>query len=358
MKKMAQIPCLWMRGGTSKGAYFLADELPKDQQVRDHLLLRAMGSPDLRQIDGLGGGDSLSSKVAIISPSDRKDIDVDYLFAQVVVDQPIVDTSANCGNILSGVGPFAILRGLVAASDSETVVRIYNINTGSRIHARVQTPDGKLRVDGQATIDGVPGTAAPIQLDFLDVLGPLTGSVTPTGAPREEIEGVPVTCIDSANPVVLMHATDVGESGHETPETLDHDHPLMVKIESIRQAASLKMGLGDATDRVIPKIALLSPPTAGGSICSRYFTPKHCHAAHAITGAIAIAIATTIPGSVAEDISVHEEGHSRTVTIEHPSGHVQVILTMADDGTVSSAGIIRTARPIMDGILMVPNDQA
>lgn len=355
---LAKIPCLLMRGGTSKGAYFLASELPTDSQERDRVLLRAMGSPDLRQIDGLGGGDSLSSKVAIISPSTREDADVDYLFAQVVVDRPIVDTSANCGNILSGVGPFSIMRNLVAASEPETVVRIYNINTRTRIHARVQTPDGTVRFDGETAIDGVPGTAAPIELDFMDVLGPLTGSVTPTGAAREEIEGVPVTCIDSANPVVLMHAKDVGESGHETPEALDDDHPLLVKIETIRQAASLKMGLGDATDRVIPKVALLSPPTDGGSICSRYFTPKHCHAAHAITGAIAIAVATTIPGSVAEDVSVHEQGQKRTITIEHPSGHVQVILSMTEDDNIASAGIIRTARPIMDGCVLVSQDQA
>jgi len=346
---MSSIPCLQLRGGTSKGAYFLARDLPSDIPKRDRLLLSIMGSPDPRQIDGLGGGDSLTSKVAIVCPSDRDDSDVDYLFAQVSVDQPIVDTSANCGNILSGVGPFAILRGLVEPTDPETLVRIHNINTDSRIHAHVSTPGAQLCFDGGTSIDGVPGTAAPIMLEFLDVLGPLTGQVLPTGNSSELIEGVRVTCIDSANPVVLMHADEVGETGHESPEKLDADHPLLVKIEAIRRAASLKMGLGDATDRVIPKVALLSAPSGGGSICSRYFTPAHCHTAHAITGAIAIAVASTIEGSVAADLEVHDTDESRTMTIEHPSGHVDVKLLLNQDRSVRSAGIIRTARPIMDG---------
>ena len=353
-----KIPCLWMRGGTSKGAYFLAEDLPTNQALRDQALLQVMGSPDPRQIDGLGGGDTLSSKVAIVSRSTRDDSDLDYLFAQVAVDQPIVDTSANCGNILSGVAPFAILRNLIETSDPETIVRIYNVNTSSRIHATVQTSGGQPQFAGEAAIDGVPGTAAPIQLDFQDVLGPLTGHVLPTGNTTDMFEGVKVTCVDSANPVVLMHAEDVGESGHESPETLDADHPLLVKIEAIRKAASLKMGLGDATDRVIPKVALLSPAVDGGSICSRYFTPAHCHAAHAITGAIAVAVATTIDGSVAADLEVDEQHGSRTVRIEHPSGHVDVILTLQDDGQVKSAGIIRTARPIMDGVVEIRDSSA
>ena len=221
-----------------KGAYLLAGDLPEETRMRDRLLLGIMGSPDPRQIDGLGGGDSLTSKVAIIAPSDRADCDVEYLFAQVSVDQPIVDTSANCGNILSGVAPFAILRGLVQPADPETLVRIHNTNTDSRIHAHVRTPSGAIEFEGGTCIDGVPGTAAPILLEFLDVLGPLTGRVLPTGESSELIEGVRVSCIDSANPVVLMHADDVGETGHESPETLDADHPLLVKIEAIRRAAS------------------------------------------------------------------------------------------------------------------------
>lgn len=352
------ISCLQMRGGTSKGVYFLADDLPSEIEKRDQVLLRIMGSPDPRQIDGLGGGDALTSKVAIVALSDRNDSDVNYLFAQVSVDQPIVDTSANCGNILSGVAPFAILRGLVEPNDPETLVRIHNTNTNSRIHARVSTPGGQLGFDGETSIDGVPGTAAPIMLEFLDVVGPLTGQVLPTGNSSELIEGVRVTCIDSANPVVLMHADDVGETGHEAPEKLDVDHPLLVKIEAIRRAASLKMGLGDATDRVIPKVALLSAPSDGGSICSRYFTPAHCHAAHAITGAIAIAVASTIEGSVAADLEVHDTDESRTVTIEHPSGHVDVKLLLNKDRSVRSAGIIRTARPIMDGMTLSRSDSA
>lgn len=351
------IPCMLMRGGTSKGAYLLADDLPGDPPERDRLLLRIMGSPDPRQIDGLGGATTLTSKVAIVSPSSRDDCDVDYLFAQVGTDTGTVDTGPTCGNILSGVGPFALLRGLVQAQQDETTVRIWDVNTASRMRAVLPTPGGSLEFEGVAAIDGVPGTAAPIMIEFLDVLGPLTGRFLPTGNARDEIDGVPVTCVDSVNPVVLVHADDLGETGQESPEQLDDDHPMLERLESIRRGASLAMGLGDAADRVLPKIALLSPPAEGGHICSRYFTPKHCHEAHAVSGAIAIAIAAQCSGTVAEDVGTHEDGDRRTVTVEHPSGHLDVVLRlhagMEAPDAVESAGVVRTARPIMAGTVFV-----
>ena len=347
------IPCMLMRGGTSKGVYLLAQDLPSDSTDRDRLLLRIMGSPDPRQIDGLGGGTSLTSKVAIVSPSSRPDCDVDYRFAQVGVETNAVDTSPTCGNILVGVGPFAILRGLVATSDEETCIRIWDVNTESRMNIVVPTPGGVLEFGGDVSIDGVPGTAAPIRVEFLDVLGPSTGRLFPTGNPRDVIEGVEVSCVDSVNPVVLVHAADLGETGHEDPEKLDADHPMLIRLEAIRRSASLAMGLGDATNRVLPKIALLSPPVEGGHICSRYFTPTHCHEAHAVSGAIAVAIAAQCPGTVAEDVGRHDEGDQRTVTIEHPSGHLDVLLRINQEqeppDAVISAGVTRTARPIMDG---------
>ena len=347
------IPCMVMRGGTSKGVYLLAEDLPSDCADRDRLLLKIMGSPDPRQIDGLGGATSLTSKVAMVSPSSRPDCDVDYHFAQVGVKTNTVDTGPTCGNILVGVGPFAILRGLVAPNDGETSIRVWDVNTESRMQLVVSTPGGVLASEGDASIDGVPGTAAPIRVEFLDVLGPSTGQLFATGNPRDVIEGVEVSCIDSVNPVVLLHATDLGETGHENPEQLDADHPMLVRLEAIRRSASLAMGLGDATDRVLPKIALLSPAADGGHICSRYFTPTHCHEAHAVSGAIAVAIAAQCPGTVAEDIGKHDEGDRRTVSIEHPSGHLDVTLRINPElefpDAVVSAGVVRTARPIMDG---------
>ncbi|MAB82674.1 MAG: 4-oxalomesaconate tautomerase [Phycisphaerae bacterium] len=351
------IPCMLMRGGTSKGAYLLARDLPSTQADRDPLLLRIMGSPDVRQIDGLGGATSLTSKMAIVSASVRDDRDVDFAFAQIGVETDTVDTGPTCGNILSGVGPFAILRGLVEAGQDETTVRVWDVNTSSRMDIVVPTPGGVVEYEGDASIDGVPGTAAPILINFLDILGPRSGTVFPTGNPRDEIEGVQATCIDSVNPVVLLHADELGESGHEIPADLDADHPMLERLETIRRSASLAMGLGDAAGHALPKIALLSPPDDGGHICSRYFTPTHCHEAHAVSGAIAIAIAAQCPGTVAEDIGRHEQGDRRITRVEHPSGHLDVVIHLDPDQKVPdaivSAGIVRTARPIMDGVAFV-----
>ena len=351
------IPCMLIRGGTSKGVFLLEQDLPRDMDSRNQTLLRIMGSPDVRQIDGLGGATTLTSKMAVISHSDQADCDVNYAFAQIGIEEAIVDTGPTCGNMLAGVGPFAILRGLVPISGDETAVRVWDVNTKSRMNLIVQTPNGEVAVEGSATIDGVPGSAAPVFTEFLDVLGPKTGKVFPTGSPRDTIDGVEVTCVDSVNPTVLLHASDLGESGHERPEELDADHPMLTRLECIRQQASLAMGLGDATGKVLPKIALMSVATEGGHICSRYFTPAHCHEAHAVSGGIAIAIAAQCPGTVASDIGVHVDGERRTVIIEHPSGHLDITLRLDPKGkapdNIIAAGVIRTARPIMDGMVYV-----
>jgi len=349
------IPCLFMRGGTSHGPYFISGDLPADIATRDRVLLAVMGSPDIRQIDGLGGADTLTSKVAIVSASTQPDVDVDYLFAQVSIDQAFVDTAPSCGNMLAGVGPFAIERGLVEATPGATRVRIFDVNTGSRIEAVVQTPDGTVEYEGTQAIDGVPGTAAPIALNFTDVVGSKCAGLFPTGTASEEIDGVTVTCIDVAMPMVLIAATDVGCSGYETSELIA-DRQLCARLERIRIEAGRRMGLGDVSALVIPKLALLARPRSGGTINSRYFTPHHLHAAHAVTGGICVGACALFDGTVAAPLADRAAVRSGIVTIEHPSGTLEVTLALADDDArgIASAGVIRTARKLMDGEVFVP----
>lgn len=347
-----RIPCVLMRGGTSRGPFFLETDLPSDPDMRDRVLLAAMGSPHQLQLDGIGGGNSLTSKVAIIGRSSHPDADVDYLFAQVAVDRPQVDIGPNCGNMLAAVGPFAIEAGLVAASEGETVVRIYNRNTASLIEAVVQTPGGVVDYDGATAIDGVAGTAAPIRLTFLDAVGSRTGALLPSGAAREIIDGVPVTLVDYATPMLLVAAAELGLSGDEAPAALDADADLLARLEALRREAGRRMGLGDVSGRVIPKIGLLSPARAGGSLTSRYFTPDRCHRSHAVTGALCIAAASRIAGTVARDIAGPVAGS--LVTIEHPSGLIQVDLSLDAEGHVARAGLVRTARRIFEGHVIVP----
>jgi 2-methylaconitate cis-trans-isomerase PrpF len=345
-----------MRGGTSRGPYFLGDDLPADVALRDRVLLAAMGSPDLRQIDGLGGADTLTSKVAIVSPSPRPGVDVDYLFAQVSVDRAIVDTAPSCGNMLAGVGPFAIERGLVLAARGETRVQIFNVNTASRIEAVVQTPDGAVEYEGNQAIDGVPGSAAPILLNFSHIVGSKCGRLLPTGAPRDEIDGVAVSCIDVAMPMVMLSAVELGLTGYETEELMA-DRGLLARLERIRLEAGRRMGLGDVGDSVVPKLALLAEPRAGGAICSRYFTPHRLHAAHAVTGAICVAAGIVTPGSVPASLADVASIADSVVRIEHPSGSLDVRLTTSRSNhkvEIVSAGILRTARKIMEGELFVP----
>lgn len=354
-----QIPCVVMRGGTSKGPFFLASDLPKDERARDRVLLSIMGSPDRRQIDGLGGGDSLTSKVAIVSTSRRPGIDVEYLFAQVGVDSNTVDTSPNCGNMLAGVAPFAIERGLVKTSSPVTSVRIFNINTGKVVEAVLSTPAGRLTYDGDVQIDGVPGKGAGIILNFLDAAGAKTGKLLPTGNVVDMIDGIPVSCVDYSTPVVFVAAQSVGKTGHESKQELDADSDLLNRLETIRLQAALKMGLGDVSGKVLPKIVLLAPPAVNGNITSRYFVPWNCHAAHAVTGALCVAAACHIPGSVASGIVRLNAADSGAVTVEHPSGKLEARINisgcdMRGVPAIASAGIVRTARLLISGVVHVP----
>lgn len=350
--KALRIPCVLMRGGTSRGPFFLESDLPAEPGARDRVLLAAMGSPHLLQLDGLGGGNSLTSKVAIVNRSSRPDADVDYLFAQVAIDRAHVDLGPNCGNMLSAVGPFAIEAGLVPAAEGETVVRIHNRNTASLIEATVQTPGGLVDYDGATAIDGVAGTAAPVKLSFLEAVGSKTGALLPTGLAREEIDGIPVTLVDYAMPMLLVSAGDFGLAGDEMPTVLDADAMLLARLEGIRREAGRRMGLGDVAGRVIPKVGVLSPARRGGSLTSRYFTPDRCHRSHAVTGALCVAVASRIGGSVAAEML--SPGTDSLVAVEHPSGTIQIDLSLDAAGQVARASLVRTARRIFEGNVIVP----
>ena len=335
----------------------MASDLPSDPARRDAVLIQMMGSPDPMQLDGLGGGKSVTSKTAIISPSTRPGADVDYLFAQVRVKEALVDTRPNCGNMLAGVGPFAIEAGLVKAGNAETLVRIFNVNTSTLVEALVQTPGGRVRYDGDTCIDGVNGSAAPIRLAFLDAVGSLTGKLLPTGRLLDVIDGVEVSCIDVAMPVVIMAASAFGKTGIETPDELEADRAMMSRLESIRLQAGRMMGLGDVSRTVVPKPVLVSPPRNGGHITSRYFTPLTCHKSHAATGALAVATAAVMAGSVA---SVHVPSSMRgsLVRVEHPAGCIEVDLDMDAPGAdalpvLRKASLVRTARRIFEGHALV-----
>ncbi|MYZ47002.1 4-oxalomesaconate tautomerase [Propylenella binzhouense] len=357
MTLQTAIPCMIFRGGTSKGPYFRSSDLPRDVETRDKVLLAAMGSPDPRQIDGIGGADTLTSKVAIVGPSERPDADIDYLFAQVSVDKPIVDTAPSCGNMLSAVAPFAIETGMVRAQDGETHVVIYNVNTQSRIEAVIRTPGRMVQYDGEARIDGVPGTAAPIRLNFMDIVGSKTGSLLPTGNTIDVIDGVETTLIDVAVPMMMVRAADLGKTGFETPAELDADRAFFARLEALRREAGLRMGLGDVADMVIPKVAILAAPRAGGAIAARYFVPHKTHAAMAVTGGLCISSCSVLKGSVADGLSRAPAGDDREILIEHPAGLFDVALVTRGEGAnmeVVSGGAIRTARRIMSGEIFVP----
>jgi len=356
MHDLTGIPCIFMRGGTSRGPYFRAEDLPADTATRDRVLLAAMGSPDLRQIDGLGGADTLTSKVAIVSKSTRPGVDVDFLFAQVDIGKPIVDTSPSCGNMLAGVAPFALESGMIPAQDGETRVMIYNVNTEARIEAIVQTPGRAVSYAGDARIDGVPGTAAPIVLNFMDVVGSVAGKMLPTGNERDTIDGIDVTCIDVAMPMILLRAKDLGLTGYEGRAEINPNKALFGRIERVRLEAGRRMGFGDCSEKVIPKVGLLSPPREGGTIASRYLTPHALHAAHAVTGAVCVSTACALEGTIAHELAKPDDSNPRTIWIEHPSGQVDVRLQTTGKGPDMEviAGTLRTARPIMRGEVLVP----
>jgi 2-methylaconitate cis-trans-isomerase PrpF/tripartite-type tricarboxylate transporter receptor subunit TctC len=350
------VPCVLMRAGTSRGPFFLRHWLPEDESERDEALIGAIGASDLLQLDGVGGGSTLTSKVAIVSRSSQPDCDVDYLFAQVGVGTRSVDTRPNCGNMLSGVGPFAIEQGLVPAVDGQTRVRVYNVNTASRIDVTVCTPGGRVTYEGLTRIDGVGGTAAPIQLDFLDAWGAVTGSVFPTGQRIDVIDGTPLTCIDAAMPLMIVRAADLGLHGREAPEELDANPSLLARIEALRLRAGLAMGLGDVADSVVPKPVIVSAGDSDDSVTSRYFTPRRCHSSHAVTGAIGVAAAFALPGTVAS-ASAQRSG-LRHVLVLHPQGRIDVAVEIAGDAgdaRIVRAALVRTARKILQGDLHLPS---
>jgi 4-oxalomesaconate tautomerase len=341
------IPCLWMRGGTSKAAVFLAADLPSDPKLRDALLLRIMGSPDPRQIDGIGGGDPLTSKVAILSPSTRAEADVDYLFLQVFVDQALVSDAQPCGNILAAVGPAAIERGLVPAQDRLTPVRIHMVNTGEVATAEIQTPQGRVLYDGDCAIDGVPGTAAPIPLIFENSAGAICGSRLPTGRAVDVIDGIDCTLIDHGMPIVVMRAADFGLTGQEAREVLDGDTALKARLEAIRLQAGPLMNLGDVAEKSVPKMTLVSAPQSGGAISTRSFIPHRCHASIGVFAAISVASACTLTaGPAAALCQPPKDGRWQ---IEHPTGYAEVLLQRDGTGQIQSAGTLRTARKLFAG---------
>lgn len=346
---MMSAPVMWMRGGTSKGGYFLKDDLPADPAVRDAFLLRVMGSPDCLQIDGMGGADPLTSKVAVVSRSQRPGVDVDYLFLQVFVDQAIVSDAQNCGNILAGVGPFAIERALVAAEDGQTRVTIFMENTGQIAVATVETPGGVVDYAGDARIDGVPGSHAPVPLEFRDTAGSSCGALLPTGHAVDVVEGVAVTLIDNGMPCVVMQAADVGITGYEDRDWLDGNAALKAQIEAIRLAVGERMNLGDVREKSVPKMMLVAPPRAGGAITVRSFIPHRAHASIGVLGAVSVATACLIPGSPAAAVAAIPQGARKLLSVEHPTGEMSCVLETDESGAVVSAALLRTARKLLDG---------
>jgi 4-oxalomesaconate tautomerase len=349
------IRCMQMRGGTSRGLYFVAAELPADPAERDRLLIAVMGSGHPLQIDGVGGGYPLTSKVAVVSRSQRDDADIDYLFLQLGVDVPSITDKQNCGNILAGVGPFAVERELIPAGDETTTTRIAMVNTGSVVTATFATPGGVPEYAGKTAIDGVPGTAAPILLRFADTAGSTTGALLPTGSLVDTIDGIEVSCVDNGMPVVVARAADVGITGYESVAELTASTELNERVQSLRVQAGKLMGLGDVTELSVPKTTLVSAPHDGGTVSTRTFIPVRLHTSIGVLGAITVATALRGGGTGAELASFPSSGH--VVDVEHPTGHLEVevdIDTSVSPPLVRSAGVIRTARKLFDGTVYPP----
>ncbi|WP_308163054.1 4-oxalomesaconate tautomerase [Nocardia alni] len=349
------IPGVWMRGGTSKGGYFLARDLPADPAARDDLLLRIMGTPDPRQIDGLGGATSLTSKVAVVSRSARAGVDVDYLFLQLGVDAPTVSDRQNCGNILAGVGQFAVESGLVGAEEnSESCsVRIYMVNSGAIATATFPMRDGRPVYDGNTRVDGVPGTAAPVVLTFEDTAGSATAGLYPTGHVRDTVDGIEVTCVDNGMPVVVAEASSLGLSGYESHADLASDAGLLERVDHLRRKAAQLMGMGDVAESSVPKTVLLAPARDGGGVCTRSFIPVQPHTAIGVFAAISAVTAMMTPGAVGSDLAADWPEGAQRVDVEHPGGHLLVDIDIDAATTplprVRSAGVVRTARKLFAG---------
>ncbi len=351
------IPCMLMRGGTSKGPFFDSRDLPADAATRDRVLLAVMGSPDKRQIDGIGGADPLTSKVAIVARSEREGVDLEFLFAQVSIEQPLVDTTPNCGNMLAAVVPFALERQILPVQGDMTTARVLTLNTGMLCDITVQTPGGRLAATGDCHIDGVPGSHAPIAIDFVDIAGSVCDSMLPTGNVIDEIDGIPVTCIDNGMPVVVLSASALGKSGYETRDELNADTDLKQRLEQIRLKAGQMMGLGDVSAKVVPKMTLVSPPRNGGTISTRTFIPRDCHASIGVLGAVSVATACVLPGSMPFSMAVVPAGRAGRMSVEHPSGEFTVDLEVvagADGPEVKRAALLRTARKLFAGHVFVP----
>lgn len=359
MTRQISVPCMLMRGGTSKGAYFLEQDLPSDTATRDALLLKVMGSPDPKQIDGIGGAHPLTSKVAVIGPSTRADCDVDYLFLQVVPDKPIVSDVQNCGNILAGVGPFAIERGLVPITGDQTTVRVHMVNSASRADLVVETPGGEVAYDGDDAIDGVPGIHAPILQNYFDTAGSQCGALLPTGNAVDVIDGVACTLVDNGMPNVILRAADFGLTGSESPAELEANEPLKARIEAIRLQAGPKMNLGDVAAKTVPKMCLVAAPKDGGVIATRSFIPHRVHETIGVLAAATVLAACLAPGTVAADVAGSLDANPCRADIEHPSGALTVEIEMAErDGKSQPvrSGIIRTARKLFDGTVFALAD--
>jgi 4-oxalomesaconate tautomerase len=349
------IRCMMMRGGTSKGAYFLAEDLPSDPAKRDRLLLAVMGSPDPRQIDGIGGADPLTSKVAVVKRSERPGIDVDYLFLQVFVDQPLVSSSQNCGNILAGIAGFAVERGLVSAKGEESTVAIFLENTGQTAHATIPTPRGAAVYSGSETIDGVPNAAAPVLLSFADAAGSTCGALLPTCNDMDVVDGVETTLIDNGMPVVVVRAEDMRVAGDETREELEGNAALRERLERLRLAAGPLMNLGDVKEKSVPKMTMVARPRHGGAIMTRTFIPHRCHASIGVFGALSVATACLQPGSPAHDLADIPDGPRKVLRIEHPTGQLDIVMRVGEGGAIVEAGFVRTARKLFDGMVF-PRD--
>ena len=351
------IPCVMMRGGTSRGPFFLREDLPADDETMKRVLLRVMGSPHVLQIDGIGGSDPVTSKVAMVRRSTHPGADVDYLFAQVLVDRALVDTSPPCGNMVTAVGPFAIEHGLVEASDPETIVRIWDVNTQSLIEATIQTPGGEVTYDGDWKIAGVNDAAAPIALNLASMAGAKTGKLFPTGKRSEEIEGLTVSCVDMAMPCMFVAAAALGKTGYETKEELDADRALVARLQELRIIAGERMGLGDVRDKVIPKPVLVAPAKDGGTVCGRYFMPHTAATAFAVTGGTNMAVTACIPGTVVNAAASLGKGPVHEVAVEHPQGKMFVRTDIEDrngEVKVKQASQIRHARKLFEGHVFVP----
>lgn len=352
------IPSIFMRGGTSRGPFFRAADLPTDARTRDRVLLAIMGSPDARQIDGLGGADPLTSKVGIVRPGTREGVDLEFLFAQVSVKEALVDTTPNCGNMLAAVVPFAIESGMIAARGDLTTLRVLTENTGTLSDIEVRTPGGRVEYAGDARIDGVPGTAAPVNIRFLDTAGSVCGALLPTGRLVDRFDGVDVTCIDNGMPVVIMAAQELGVTGYEPRDALNANVALKQRIESIRLQAGPAMRLGDVAKKVVPKMCLVAPPSGDGHLTTRTFIPHDCHSAVGVLGAVTVATAAVMPGTVANRLARVPDGGRKRFSVQHPSGEFTVTLTMdpRNPADVESASLLRTARMIMRGEVCIPGD--